>query len=40
MISLKYGRKELIYETNRLTDIEKRLGVAKEEGVGEGWIGN
>ena len=26
-------------DTNRLTDIEKRLVVAKGEGEGEGWTG-
>ena len=33
MWSLKYNTNELIYETNRLKDIEKRLMVAK----GVGW---
>ena len=31
---------ELIHETGRLTDIENRLVVAKEMGVGEGWTGS
>ena len=36
MWNLKYDTNELIYKTNRLTDIENRLVVAK----GEGWIGS
>ena len=37
MWNLKYDTSELIYDTkNRLTDIEDRLVVAKEEGGGGG----
>ena len=32
--NLKYDTNELIYETNRLTDIKNRLVVAKGEGSG------
>ena len=39
MWNLKYDTNELIYETNRLTDIENRIVVAKGEGR-EGWIGS
>ena len=38
MWNLKYDTNELIYETERVTDIEQ-TGVAKGEGRGEGWIG-
>ena len=36
MWNLKYGKNEPIYKTDRLTDIENRLVVAKEEGGGRG----
>ena len=36
MWNLKYGSNEPIYKTNRLTDIENRLVVAKAEGEGSG----
>ena len=36
MWNLKYDTNEPIYETNRITDIENRLLVAKGEGVGRG----
>ena len=38
MWNLRLDTNELIYEANRLTDIEHRLVVAK--GVGEGWTGS
>ena len=40
MWNLKYVTNELTYETERFTDIEKRLVVAKEWGMGEGWVEN
>ena len=41
MWNLKYDTNELIYETNRLTDIENRLVVAKgKKGWEDGWIGS
>ena len=38
MWNLKYDTNELIYKTNRLTDIENRLVAAKRGRVVEGWI--
>ena len=40
MQNLKHDTNELICETNRLPDIENRFVVAKEEGVGKGWMGS
>ena len=40
MWNVKYDTNEHIYETNRLTDTENRLVVAKRDVVEEGWIGN
>ena len=37
--NLKYGTNEPICKTERLSDIENRLVVAKEEGAGEGMDG-
>ena len=36
MWNLKHGANELTYETDRLTDTENRLVVAKREGSGGG----
>ena len=33
----KYDTDEPIYETNRITDTENRLVVARRQGFGEGW---
>ena len=41
MWNLKYGTNELIYKTEkRLTDLENRLVVAKEEEEGVRWAGS
>ena len=40
MWNLKYDTNEPIYETNRLTDIQNKLVVAKGECSGGGWIGS
>ena len=40
MWSLKYGTNEPIYETNRFTDMENRLVVAKGEVGGSDMDGN
>ena len=41
MWNLKYDTSESIYKTeNRLTDIENRLVVAKEDGEGVEWTGS
>ena len=40
MWNLKYGTEEHIYKTERLTDMESRLMVAKGEREGAGWTGS
>ena len=39
MWNLKYDTNELIYETNRPTDIENRLVVKGEKGLGRNGLG-
>ena len=38
--NLKYGTNVSTYRTERLTETQNRLAVAKGEGEGAGWIGN
>ena len=40
MWNLKYGINEPIYRTEKLTDIENRLVVAKGKGERVGWLGS
>ena len=40
MWNLKHGTNEPINKTNRITDMENRLVVAKGEGEGVGWTGS